>query len=102
MIVKVLGSAAGGAFPQWNCSCPNCSRVRKREILAKPRSQSQVAVSHDGRSWHLLNASPDIRIQIESHAELQPDSAKGSRHSPIQSAILTNADLDHVLGLLLM
>ena len=102
MIVKVLGSAAGGAFPQWNCSCSNCSRLRKGELASKPRMQSQLAVSSDGRSWHLLNASPDMRVQIESHAELRPDPAHGSRHSPIQSIILTNADLDHVLGLLLM
>lgn len=102
MIVKVLGSSAGGAFPQWNCSCSNCSRLRKRQLTAKPRTQSQLAVSRDGRSWHLLNASPDIRVQIESHGELQPDPAMGSRNSPIQSAVLTNADLDHVLGLLLM
>ena len=102
MIVKVLGSAAGGAFPQWNCSCSNCSRMRKREMRARPRTQSQLAVSSDGVQWHLLNASPDLRSQIEATPELQPDPSQGSRHSPIQCIVLTNADLDHVLGLLLM
>jgi pyrroloquinoline quinone biosynthesis protein B len=102
VIVKVLGSSAGGAFPQWNCACSLCSRLRRREIQAQPRTQSQLAVSSDGKAWHLLNASPDLRVQIEANPELQPDPARGSRNTPIQSAVLTNADLDHVLGLLLM
>lgn len=102
MIVKVLGSAAGGAFPQWNCSCENCFGLRRSEIQALPRTQSQIAISRNGRDWHLLNASPDLRVQIERTPELHPQSRHPSRQTPIGSVTLTNADLDHVLGLLLM
>jgi pyrroloquinoline quinone biosynthesis protein B len=66
MFVRVLGSAAGGGFPQWNCGCPNCAGVRSGSVRAKPRTQECVAVSSDGRAWFLLNASPEIRGQIES------------------------------------
>lgn len=102
MIFRILGSAAGGAFPQWNCACANCSRLRAGSIAARPRTQSQLAVSRDGRDWHLFNASPDLRLQIESTPELQPRPEQGTRNSPIRSVTLTNADLDHVLGLLLL
>jgi pyrroloquinoline quinone biosynthesis protein B len=100
MQVKILGSAAGGAFPQWNCACPNCHAVRGGQFQGKPRSQTQVAVSADGESWFLLGASPDLRSQIESTPELHPRS--GTRSSPIRGVVLASADLDHVLGLLLM
>jgi pyrroloquinoline quinone biosynthesis protein B len=100
MQVKILGSAAGGAFPQWNCACPNCHAVRGGQFQGKARSQTQVAVSADGESWSLLGASPDLRLQIEATAELHPRS--GVRSSPIQDVVLISADLDHVLGLLLM
>ncbi len=97
MRVRILGSAAGGGFPQWNCGCPNCSGVRSGSIRAIPRSQESVAVSTDGVEWFLLNASPEVRQQIESFPPLHP---RSSRHSPIRAIVLTNGDLDHCLGLL--
>ncbi len=97
MRIRVLGSAAGGGFPQWNCGCANCRGVRLRTIRAQPRTQESVAVSADGASWFVLNASPEIRAQIESFPLLHPRQA---RHSPIAGILLTNADLDHCLGLL--
>jgi pyrroloquinoline quinone biosynthesis protein B len=100
MQVKILGSAAGGAFPQWNCACPNCHAVRGGQFQGKARSQTQVAVSANGESWFLLGASPDLRSQIELIPELHPRS--GTRSSPIQGVVLASADLDHVLGLLMM
>jgi pyrroloquinoline quinone biosynthesis protein B len=100
MKVKILGSAAGGAFPQWNCACANCSAVRAGGFSGKARTQTQVAISEDGRSWFLLGASPDLRTQIETTPELHP--REGLRQSPIEGAVLANADVDHVLGLLLL
>lgn len=100
MHLKIIGSAAGGAFPQWNCSCPNCRALREGTFSGKPRSQTQVAVSADGRAWFLLGASPDLRQQIEGTPELHP--RDGLRQSPIAGVVLANADLDHVLGLLLL
>jgi len=100
MRVKILGSAAGGAFPQWNCTCANCRAVRDGTFRGKPRSQTQVSMTQDGESWFLLGASPDLRAQIEATAELHP--GKGLRQSPIAGIALANADLDHVLGLLLL
>jgi pyrroloquinoline quinone biosynthesis protein B len=100
MRVKILGSAAGGAFPQWNCACANCRAVRAGTFHGKPRSQTQVAITPDGRSWFLFGASPDLRAQIESTPELHP--RDGLRQSPIAGVVLANADLDHVLGLLLL
>src|SRR5712672_2923568 len=100
MQVKILGSAAGGAFPQWNCSCPNSDAVRGGQFRGKARSQTQVAVSNDGESWFLLGASPDLRSQIEGSPELHP--RLGTRNSPISGVVLASADLDHVLGLLLL
>ena len=105
MRVKILGSAAGGGFPQWNCACPNCRALRAGTFRGKARTQTQVAISGDGRSWFLLGASPDLRAQIEATHELHPHgdaAASGLRHSPIAGVILLNADLDHVLGLLLL
>ncbi len=105
MRVKILGSAAGGGFPQWNCACPNCVAVRAGTLHGKPRTQTQVAVSQDSRSWFLLGASPDLRSQIEATGELHAGGQcheKALRHSPIAGVILLNADIDHVLGLLLM
>src|SRR5207302_4652202 len=100
MRVKILGSAAGGAFPQWNCACANCRAVRAGTFHGKPRTQTQVAITQDGRSWFLLGASPDLRAQIEATPELHP--RDGVRQSPIAGLVLANADLDHVLGLLLL
>jgi len=94
----VLGSAAGGGFPQWNCNCTNCQRARAGDSAAIPRSQSSLAVSTDGEHWFLLNASPDLRDQIANNPALHPK--HGKRHSPIQGAVLTNADVDHIGGLI--
>jgi pyrroloquinoline quinone biosynthesis protein B len=96
MRVRVLGSAAGGGFPQWNCGCPNCRGVREGSVRATPRTQDSLAVSADGTRWFLLNASPDVRAQIEATPELQP---RAPRHSPICGVVLGNGDLDHCLGL---
>ena len=98
MKVKILGSAAGGGFPQWNCSCSNCARLRAGTLKSSPRTQTQVAVSSDGGNWHLLNASPDLRTQLQSTEQLWPRT--GPRDTPIASVILTSADVDSVLGLL--
>jgi pyrroloquinoline quinone biosynthesis protein B len=100
MRVKILGSAAGGGFPQWNCACPNCRALRNGVFRGKARTQAQVAVCEDSRSWFLLGASPDLRAQIEATPELHP--REGLRQSPIAGAVLANADIDHVLGLLLL
>ena len=97
MLIRVLGSAAGGGFPQWNCGCPNCVGVRSGKLAAFARTQESVAVSADGGSWFLLNASPEIRQQLESFSSLHP---RALRDTPIQGIILTNGDLDHCLGLL--
>jgi pyrroloquinoline quinone biosynthesis protein B len=99
MWLRVLGSAAGGGFPQWNCSCPGCRAVRDGSRPCRSRTQSSVAVSADYRRWFLLNASPDIRTQIESFPALR---AGDSRATPLQAVLLTDAELDHTLGLLLL
>ncbi len=100
MRVKILGSAAGGGFPQWNCACANCRSLRAGTFQGKARTQAQVAISTDTRSWFLLGASPDLHAQIEATPELHP--REGLRQSPIAGAVLVNADIDHVLGLLLL
>lgn len=97
MVIRVLGSAAGGGFPQWNCACVNCSGLRKGLITASPRMQESICLSTDDGNWFLVNASPDIRSQIESFSPLHPSTA---RATPIQAIFLTNGDLDHSLGLL--
>jgi pyrroloquinoline quinone biosynthesis protein B len=103
MHVKILGSAAGGGFPQWNCACPNCRALRAGSFHGKPRTQAQLAISADSKHWFLLGASPDLRAQIESNPELHPRACdRVTRHSPICGAVLLNADIDHVLGLLLL
>jgi pyrroloquinoline quinone biosynthesis protein B len=96
--VIVLGSAAGGGFPQWNCRCPVCALAWAGDARVTPRTQAGIAVSADGASWVLVNASPDLRQQILQTPELQPQA--GLRHSPIRSVILTNGDVDGVAGLL--
>jgi pyrroloquinoline quinone biosynthesis protein B len=97
VLIRILGSAAGGGFPQWNCGCPNCAGVRTGSIRAQARTQESVAVSPDGESWFLLNASPEVRQQIESFDKLHP---RAQRDTPISGIVLTNGDLDHCLGLL--
>ena len=99
MIIKVLGSAAGGGFPQWNCNCRNCVAVRAGTPGFRARTQSSLAVSRDGESWALLNASPDLRQQLGQTPELHANPKFGLRHSPIKAAVLTNGDVDHIIGL---
>lgn len=99
MWVRVLGSAAGGGFPQWNCTCPPCRAVRTGSRPCVPRSQSSIAVSADRRQWFLFNASPDIRSQIECFPDLHPDDGRVVR---LRAVLLTDAELDHTLGLLLL
>ncbi|HLY03032.1 MAG TPA: MBL fold metallo-hydrolase [Candidatus Cybelea sp.] len=94
MIVRVLGSAAGGGVPQWNCACGNCSAARAGR--APSRTQSGLAVSADGKRWLLLNCSPDIGAQIEGFAPLQPGRPRGT---PIAGMLFTDANVDHLGGL---
>ncbi len=94
MIVRVLGSAAGGGVPQWNCACANCTAARSGR--APRRTQSSVAVSADGARWLLLNCSPDMAAQIEAFAPLQPRALRGT---PIAGMLLTDANVDHIGGL---
>jgi pyrroloquinoline quinone biosynthesis protein B len=100
MLIKVLGSAAGGGLPQWNCNGRNSAGVRKGVAGLKPRTQASAAVSANGRDWLLLNASPDLRQQINETQELQPAADKGARNSPIKAVVLTNGDVDAIAGLL--
>ena len=100
MRVKILGSAAGGGFPQWNCACSNCRRLRNRSLRGAARTQVQVAVSADDSNWYLLSASPDLPRQIEGFQKLHPSSR--SRETPIAALVLPGADLDQLLGLILL
>lgn len=100
MWVHILGSAAGGGFPQWNCDCLHCHAVRSGSPVCRPRTQSSVAVSADYRHWFLFNASPDIGHQIAAFPALWP--CGSVRHTPIQGIILSDAELDHTLGLLVL
>jgi len=94
--VIILGSAAGGGVPQWNCGCPNCQHAR---ATGPGRTQSSVAVSADGARWILLNASPDVRTQLAARRELWP---RGPRGTPISAVVCTDGEIDHTLGLLLL
>ena len=100
MQLRVLGSAAGGGFPQWNCNCANCSGVRSGHMRATPRTQSSIAVSLDGDKWLLFNASPDLRAQLEDNPPLQP--AHGKRDTGIHAVVLADSQIDHTTGLLLL
>jgi pyrroloquinoline quinone biosynthesis protein B len=99
--IQILGSAAGGGLPQWNCACVNCVAARGAKIY--PQTQSSIAISADSEEFQnwLINASPDLLRQIESTTRLQPR-RNASRNTPIAGVLLTNADIDHVLGLLLL
>lgn len=92
---RILGAAAGGGLPQWNCGCENCELARRGEIPAQ--TQSSIAVSADGKRWAVLNASPDIREQIARTEVLHPT---GLRTTPLHAVLVTNGDIDHVAGLL--
>jgi pyrroloquinoline quinone biosynthesis protein B len=97
--VILLGTAAGGGFPQWNCWCRTCRIARREPERARPRSQSSAAVSADGRRWFLLNASPDVHAQL---ARLPAAEPSGPRHVPVEGVVLTDAELDHTLGVVLL
>src|SRR5690242_16054154 len=99
MRIKVLGSAAGGGFPQWNCHCPNCSGLRHGKVKARPRTQTQVIFSLDSKVWFLLCASPDLRQQVIGVHELSPPD-QASSPTPIGGVFLPSADVDSVMGLL--
>jgi pyrroloquinoline quinone biosynthesis protein B len=96
MRILILGSAAGGGYPQWNCNCESCQRSWRGEAPAQ--TQVSLAVTADDRHWFLLNASPDLRAQILATPELHP--RQSGRHSPIAGAVLTNGDVDAIAGLL--
>jgi pyrroloquinoline quinone biosynthesis protein B len=98
MLLKVLGSAAGGGFPQWNCACTYCHRARERDSHVEARTHNALALSLDGEAWYLINATPDVREQIEAHCTLWP--GPSLRGTPILGVLLTDAELDHTLGLL--
>lgn len=100
MKLKVLGSAAGGGYPQWNCNCPMCDGVRQGTIKAHARTQSSVAVTSDGKDWVLFNASPDILTQIQNCGVLQP--GRNLRDTGIASIVLMDAQIDHTTGLLML
>src|ERR1700719_1532223 len=111
MRIHILGSAAGGGFPQWNCGCGNCVAVRtnarkngrENKFSGQPRSQAQLALSADGSTWFLAGASPDLAFQIENSAELYPRALHNTpRDSPVAGVVLGSSDLDHVVGLLLL
>ena len=96
MRIIILGSAAGGGVPQWNCGCANCAEARQS---GGGRTQSSVALSADGERWVLLNASPDVRTQLAAHRALWP---RGARGTPVSAVMLTDGEIDHTLGLLLL
>lgn len=100
MKIRVLGAAAGGGFPQWNCNCPNCDGLRKGKIPAKARTQSSIVVSPDGGNWVLFNASPDILAQLKSFPALQP--ARAIRDTAIVAIVLLDSQIDHTTGLLML
>jgi pyrroloquinoline quinone biosynthesis protein B len=111
MRIQILGSAAGGGFPQWNCGCGNCVAVRKNarkngrenKFSGKARTQAQLALSADGSTWFLAGASPDLALQIENSPALHPRALHNTpRDSPVAGVVLGSADLDHVVGLLLL
>src|SRR5215211_2921061 len=99
MHIVLLGTAAGGGFPQWNCWCPSCRVARSDPARAIPRSQSSAAVSADGARWFLLNASPDVHSQL---GRLGTPAPPGVRHVPVEGIVLTDAELDHTLGIVLL
>lgn len=100
MKVRVLGSAAGGGFPQWNCNCPNCDGLRRGRLRATARTQSSIAVSGDEENWLLINASPDVLQQIQAFPALQP--ARALRDTGIRAILLIDAQIDHTTGLYML
>jgi len=102
MYILVLGSGAGGGLPQWNCNCPVCRLAWDSDPRVAARTQSSIAVSVDRQNWSLINCSPDLRQQIISNPQLHPRNPAqyGRRDTPIETVVLTNADVDHIAGLL--
>lgn len=100
MRVHVLGSSAGGGFPQWNCNCRLCAGVRNGSVRATPRTQSSIAVTGDGVNWLLCNASPDILAQLRAFPAAQP--ARTIRDTAIAAVLLVDAQIDHTTGLLML
>src|SRR5262245_30867819 len=98
LTARVLGSAAGGGFPQWNCRCPTCRLAWAGDPRVRPRTQAILAVTADGENWLLINASPDLSQQVRQSRALHP--RDGTRGSPIKAVILTGAEIDQVTGLL--
>jgi pyrroloquinoline quinone biosynthesis protein B len=98
LTARVLGSAAGGGFPQWNCRCPTCRLAWAGDARVRPRTQASLAVSADGENWLLINASPDLPQQLRQTKALHP--RNGSRGSPVKAVLLTGAEIDQVAGLL--
>jgi pyrroloquinoline quinone biosynthesis protein B len=96
----VLGSAAGGGFPQWNCNCPNCDGLRRQTIRARPRTQSSIAVSGNDIDWILFNASPDLLVQFRAFPELQP--GRSLRDTAVRAILLIDAQIDHTTGLFML
>lgn len=101
MHIRILGSAAGGGVPQWNCRCANCEAVRAGSACVRSRTQSSLAISADERNWFLLNISPDIRQQILAFPPLGPPAGK-QRGQGIKGCVLTDAEIDHTAGLLML
>lgn len=100
MVILVLGAAAGGGFPQWNCNCHNCRGLRQRTLKAKARTQSSIAVSADSLNWIVINVSPDILVQLKASPQLQP--ARMLRDTGIRAVILVDSQIDHTVGLAML
>ncbi len=100
MKIRVLGAAAGGGFPQWNCNCRNCSGVRAGTLRARRRTQSSIAVGDDAGSWALVNASPDISAQLQANPDLQP--ARALRDTALAGIVLVDGQVDHTTGLYML
>ena len=100
MKIRVLGSGAGGGFPQWNCNCHNYHRLRHNTMNGKARTQSSIAVSTDNKNWLLINTSPDIRAQLEAFPAIQPKT--GIRDTGIKAIMLIDSQIDHTTGMLML
>lgn len=100
MYIHVLGAAAGGGFPQWNCNCPMCVGVRQQSIQATPRTQSSIAISSDRVNWVVFNTSPDIRAQLAAFPEMQP--GRSLRDTAIRAIVFMDSQIDHTTGLLML
>ncbi|MDD5323039.1 MAG: pyrroloquinoline quinone biosynthesis protein PqqB, partial [Methylococcales bacterium] len=100
MKIRVLGSGAGGGFPQWNCNCHNCHRFRLHKMNGTARTQSSIAVSTDNNNWLLFNTSPDIRAQLEAFPAIQPKA--GIRNTGIKAIMLIDSQIDHTTGMLML